>query len=105
MPIQLIYITSLLLLIGAAPIPFYGYYNLLRIIAFITFTYAVVCTYSQKNTTLPWIYGLLAILFNPIIKIYLPKEIWSVIDIAAAILLISNSKYLNNLNKTNDETH
>ena len=99
MPIQIIYITSAMLLIGAAPIPFYGYYTLLRIVAFITFTYAAIFTYSQKNSTLPWVYGVLAIMFNPIIKIYLPKEVWAVIDIASAIFLISSSKYL----KVNDE--
>ena len=83
MPIQIIYITSALLLIGAAPIPFYGYYTILRIIAFITFTYATIFTYSQKYSTLPWVYGVLAILFNPIIKIYFPKEVWAVIGVTS----------------------
>ena len=34
-------------------------------------------------------FGFLALLFNPIIKIHLPKELWAIIDIGSAILILS----------------
>ena len=78
-----IYIISALLLIGAAPLP-YGYYMLLRIAACGFFIWGAVITHEQNNQYLPWVFVLLALLFNPIIKIHLPKELWAIIDIASA---------------------
>ena len=53
---------------------------------------ALSCYWSYKSDDKVGIatvvFGVLAILFNPIIPIYLhEKEIWTVIDIAAAVLL------------------
>ncbi len=88
MPVAPIYIISTLLLIGAAPLP-YGYYMLLRIAACGFFIWAAVIAHEKNNQYLPWVFGLLALLFNPIIKIHLPKELWTIIDIASAIFIIS----------------
>ena len=88
MPIPVIYITVAMLLIGVAPLP-YGYYTLLRIVATIVFAWAAYITFERDNKTLPWIYALIAILFNPIIKIHLPKELWIFIDIGAGVFLLS----------------
>jgi hypothetical protein len=87
MPIAPIYIISVLLFIGAVPVP-YGYYMLLRIVACGFFIWAAVITYEKKMQYLPWSFGLLALLFNPIIKIHLPKELWAVIDIASAVFIL-----------------
>jgi hypothetical protein len=87
MPIAVIYITAALLLIGAAPLP-YGYYTLLRIVATGVFVWAAYISHERKNEVLPWIYVISAIIFNPIIKIHLPKELWAIIDIGAGILLL-----------------
>lgn len=88
MPITPIYVVSALLFIGAAPLP-YGYYMLLRIAAFGFFMWAAVITYEKKSQYLPWAFGLLALLFNPIIKIHLLKELWAAIDIASAIFILA----------------
>ncbi len=87
MPITVIYIGAAMLLIGAAPLP-YGYYMLLRIVATGVFVWAAIVAHERKNEVLPWVFGLLAILFNPIIKIHLPKEVWTVIDVAAGVFLL-----------------
>lgn len=87
MPITVIYIGVAMLLIGAAPLP-YGYYMLLRIVATGIFVWAAFVTYERKNDVLPWVFALLAILFNPIIKIHLPKELWAVIDVSAGVFLL-----------------
>ena len=91
MPKPVIYIAAALLLIGAVPLP-YGYYSLLRIVATIVFVWAASVSYSRKYAVLPWAFALLAILFNPIIKIYLPKEVWSIIDVACAVFLVAVSR-------------
>lgn len=87
MPVTVIYITAVLLILGAAPLP-YGYYMLLRILGTGVFIWAALISYERKNTVLPWIYVFLAIIFNPLIKIYLPKELWVTIDVGAGLLLL-----------------
>jgi hypothetical protein len=87
MPVAPIYIISALLFLGAVPLP-YGYYMLLRIAACGFFIWAAVITYERQSQYLPWVFGLLALLFNPIVKIHLPKELWAAIDIASAIFIL-----------------
>ena len=78
-----------LLIIGLADLPT-GYYTLVRIA--VCAISALSCYWSYKRDDRIGIatvtFGLLAVLFNPVIPIYLhEKEIWTVIDIAAAVLL------------------
>jgi len=87
MPIVVIYIAAALLLLGAAPLP-YGYYTLLRLVATGVFIWAAIISYQNQYKIIPWVFALLAILFNPIIKIYLPKDVWVFIDIGSAIFLL-----------------
>ncbi len=87
MPIAVIYIASAMLILGAAPLP-YGYYTLLRIVAFIVFIWAAYAAHKAKSLVLPLVFVLLAILFNPIIKIYFPKELWIAIDLFSGFLLL-----------------
>lgn len=101
MPIAVIYITATLLFIGAAPLP-YGYYMLLRLIATGVFIWAAFIAYERKHESLPWIYGVLAVLFNPIIKIHLPKELWAVVDVGSGILLLVTKATIKN--KENENT-
>jgi len=88
MPIAVIYITSGMLFLGAAPLP-YGYYMLLRIVATAAFVWAAIVAHEKKYSILPWIFCVCAILFNPIMKIHLPKEFWIAIDIGTGILLLT----------------
>lgn len=93
MPLPVIYIAVTMLFIGAAPLP-YGYYMLLRLIATGVFAWAAFVSYERKNQWLPWIFGLLAVLFNPIVKIHLPKELWVVVDIGAGVLLLASKRHI-----------
>jgi hypothetical protein len=93
MPVAPIYIITALLFLGAAPLP-YGYYMLLRLAAFGFFIWAALITYEKQSQYLPWVFGLLALLFNPIIKIHLPKELWAAVDIASAIFILVVRKKL-----------
>lgn len=91
MPAPAIYICAAMLFLGAAPLP-YGYYTLLRLIACGVFAFAAFLAHERKHEVLPWVYGLLAVLFNPVVKIYLPKEAWVFVDIGAGILLLVTAK-------------
>jgi membrane-bound ClpP family serine protease len=75
-----------LLLLALTPLPI-GYYTFLRIaitIAAITFI-----VNERRNNAIAWMaaFGMVAILFNPIIPIYLYKKaLWMLIDIGVAFL-------------------
>jgi hypothetical protein len=76
MPTVVIYVTPAMLFLGAAPLP-YGYYMLLRLVACGVFAFAAFIAFDRKSKALPWVYGFMALVFNPIIKIHFPKEIWA----------------------------
>lgn len=82
----LLLICAVLLLLALANLPI-GYYTFLRIVVTIG-AVAVVVT-ELKNGVNFWviIFGLIAVIFNPIIPIYLyDKALWEPIDVVAAIL-------------------
>lgn len=91
LPVIGIYICAGMLILGVAPLP-YGYYTLLRLVACGVFTFAALVAHERKNRVLPWVYGLVAVLFNPIVKIHLPKEAWVFVDIGAGVLLLVTAK-------------
>lgn len=78
-----------LLLIGLADLPT-GYYTLVRIAVFIVSALSSYWSYKadEKVGVATVFFALLALLFNPIIPVYLQdKGVWAVIDIIAAISL------------------
>ncbi|KAI3590245.1 hypothetical protein D9X30_4853 [Cupriavidus sp. U2] len=87
MPVAIIYGASALLLIAVAPLP-YGFYVLLRLVATCVFAWAAYVAVQRRQSILPWVYGLLALVFNPFVKVFFPKDLWMVVDLAAAALLI-----------------
>lgn len=80
-------IVILLLALGSLP---YGYYQFLRWAITIIGAYSAYLAYEQKNVTLTWIFGLMAILFNPIIPFTFEKNVWQTIDVITAIIIIIN---------------
>lgn len=91
MPPAVIYITAAMLFLGAAPLP-YGYYMLLRLVACCVFVLASIIAFDRKSKALHWALGFMALVFNPIIKIHLPKEMWAAVDIVAGVLLLATAK-------------
>lgn len=87
MPRQVIYFAVGFLFLAVLPLP-YGFYNLLRVIACAIFSWAAYISFEKNASTLPWIFIVLAIIFNPIIKIYFPKEIWVIVNICSGMLLL-----------------
>lgn len=78
-------ILMLLLAIPSGVWP-YGYYILLRWVVCGTALFILWVAYNLENNVWIWIMGAIAILFNPIAPIHLPKETWVVIDFIAAVL-------------------
>ena len=74
------------MLIGSLlPFP-YVYYQLLRLVVTITAGYIAFLKYGENEEVCRIVitFGLIAILFNPIIPFHFTKELWIPIDIAVA---------------------
>lgn len=84
---QLNFILAAILLLCLFNMP-YGYYALVRFVAAIGFVYIAYKYYEMKKEKLVWTFGALALLFQPLAKIPLGKDIWNLVDVAVAILLI-----------------
>lgn len=68
----------------------YGYYQLVRFIALIGFAFLAYHAKKEERKTEFIIYGALALLFQPFIKVTLGREIWNIIDVIVAVgLMIS----------------
>ena len=68
----------------------YGYYQLVRFAALIGFALLAYKANEQGHTLETIIYVCLGILFQPLIKIALGRQIWNIVDVVVGIgLLIS----------------
>ena len=68
----------------------YGFYQLVRFAALIGFAILAYQANSEGNKTELIIYSVLALLFQPLFKVALGREIWNIIDVIVGIgLLIS----------------
>jgi len=83
-------IAAILLLLSFFDWP-YGYYTLLRwVVAGVSIYYAYLLYTTYKNK-IAWFWGLVitAILFNPIIPVYLyDKSLWNIIDMIVAVFFV-----------------
>lgn len=71
----------------------YGYYQLVRFIALIGFGVLAYQANQQRRQTEMFIYGALALLFQPFFKIALGRELWNIVDVIVGVgLLVSLAK-------------
>ena len=68
----------------------YGYYQLVRFMALVGFTILAYKANEQGQKTEAIIYVCLAILFQPLFKIALGREIWNVVDVIVGVGLIAS---------------
>ncbi|MCB0751499.1 MAG: hypothetical protein KDC52_08505 [Ignavibacteriae bacterium] len=80
-------ILSILLLLCLLDMP-YGYYQLVRFVGLIGFALLGYQAYQQGKQTEMIIYIGLALLFQPLFKIALGREIWNIVDVIIGIGLI-----------------
>jgi hypothetical protein len=75
----------LLLLLFHLP---YGYYQLIRYIALIAFAILAYYEYERKNMPMAIVYIGLVLLFQPIAKVTLGRQVWNIVDVIVAVGLI-----------------
>lgn len=76
-----------ILLLGCLTDMPYGYFQLVRFCGMVGFAYLALAAWEEENS---WaiVFLLSAILINPIFKISLGRELWNVIDVIWAIMLL-----------------
>ena len=71
----------------------YGFYQLVRFLALVGFSILAYHANQKERNTEAIIYIGLAILFQPLLKVALGRQIWNVVDIIVGVgLLISMMK-------------
>jgi hypothetical protein len=66
----------------------YGYYQFVRFLALIGFSILAYKGYEKQENTMTVVYVGLAILFQPLFKISLGRELWNIVDVLVGIGLI-----------------
>ena len=80
-------IVAAMLLFALAPWP-YVYYTILRWAVCGVSVWLVFLGYDWKHYWACAVFGFVGILFNPLLPLHLTRELWSLIDIAAAISFV-----------------
>ncbi|MEJ1930969.1 DUF6804 family protein [Nostoc sp. NIES-2111] len=83
-------VCAALLAIGALPLE-YRYYEALRAVVFIVAGFAAFFEWDRVKKATGWIYvfAWMAMFWNPIIPVHLPKGVWIVLDLAGAAAMLA----------------
>lgn len=81
------FILAIIIGLAALKMP-YGYYSFMRTAAMIGFGYIAIKNFDQKKVVEGLICIGLAILFQPLFKVVMQKQMWIKIDISICILLL-----------------
>jgi hypothetical protein len=82
-------VLAILFFLCLADMP-YGFYQFVRFAGLIGFAILAYQANQQNKQTEMIVYGALALLFQPLFKIALGREIWNIVDVIVGIgLLIS----------------
>ena len=66
----------------------YGFYTLLRFVVCGCAIYLAVKAGSTGSAAWTWIFGAMAVMFNPLLPIHLHRGMWRLFDLAAALALL-----------------
>lgn len=80
---------AVLFFICLADMP-YGYYQLVRFAALLGFSLLAYRASSNMDKSGMVIYICLAILFQPLVKISLGRQLWNIVDVIAGIALLAS---------------
>ena len=84
---QLYLFLAAMLLLCLAPMP-YGYFMLVRFVMMVACGWMAYQYYQRNKTVATWVFGILAMLFQPMYKIALGRTVWNIVDVIVAIFLI-----------------
>lgn len=93
MPVPVIYGAAALLALAVLPLP-YGYYQLLRLVTTGVFAWAAIIAFRRGNAGYGFGFAVLALLFNPVVPVYLSKAVWMPIDLGAAVALVVSRRVI-----------
>ncbi len=82
-------ILSLMLLICLFNMP-YGYYQVVRFAGALGFTLLAYYCYEQNRKVEMILYILLALLFQPFLKVSLGRTIWNVVDVIVSVGMLGS---------------
>ena len=83
-------IVIILSLIALADNPYF-YYQILRWVVCGTSAYLAYDSYKNKKDIIwTWIFGITAVIFNPIASFVFGRDIWSVLNVACVIVFITS---------------
>lgn len=95
-------ICAALLFLAMLDLPI-GYYTFLRIVVTIGAVVVVGSEYKEGIGAWVILFGLVAVLFNPLIPVYLhDKAVWMPIDLVCGILFLVKAFALNPINENNN---
>ncbi len=80
-------VLAILLFICLLDMP-YGYFQLVRFLAMVGFSYLAFIAYEANDRNKAYIFIALAILFQPLLKIALGRDIWNIVDVVVGIWLL-----------------
>lgn len=66
----------------------YGYYTLLRLVVCGAGAYTAFLMYEWHRPGLAWLFGFIAVLFNPVIRVHLSRDLWQPIDILCGVAFL-----------------
>lgn len=78
----------------------YGYFTMMRFVVCAVGIYLAYKIYEENKESLwVWAFGFVAVLFNPIIPIYLKRAQWEVIDLIVGAFFLVSIFLVKNKNK------
>jgi hypothetical protein len=83
---------SLMLLIALNPDNPYSYYTVMRFVCCGCFIFLAILASEQKLARLPQVFGVLAVIYNPLIRIHLDRSFWSVVNIVTICIALASIK-------------
>jgi len=75
-----------MLLWALVPVNPYGYYIVLRFAICGILIYLAFRARELEKSTWIWLFAISAIVYNPLIRVHLTREIWSVVNVATIVL-------------------
>lgn len=93
-------VLAVLFVICLAEMP-YGYFQFVRFLGMIGFSFLAFNEYERENKGWVIFYIVSVILINPVFKISLGRELWNIIDIIWAIVLVGTIIFDRNKNTKN----
>jgi len=80
-------IAALMLLMALGDWP-YGYFQLLRFVVCGAGAYVAWVSYHAKYPWAVWLFGFIAVLFNPLAPVHLSRATWQPVDLVCAVLFL-----------------